>query len=440
VNARRFAAGLALACVVAACSGDANPQVAPADSSTTTTVATGLVLREPSPAETPTTTAAAPTTTPIDDTVPESLAFASTRDIGRLFEADGTVAVLDGPEGDAITSLGDGTVVQAAAARTTDSGLVVGLVDPADPTEVIGWASADDLRPTSQFVTSSDPATATQLRQASAPSGEDGIWIVTIPGESTGSQFLNNREIAMHGGGRAITADGALWLDVIEPSTGSIRGWLPASQWPAVRSSSATNDALENTATRPDSAISYGAELPIGTVVARGCNATQIRFDNPSPVNGMAFVFGTETPVGFPSGDGTAWRASGGGTFFVAPDEAVTITISSNVGWTWHFAGLDAALQAEGISTGDGTLEATTVQTFAVDAASCVPEIAVDESDAEYDLQPAGEAETEDSAESESIDGTDTAADDEAEAEAASEPTAETDSTDSNAEEGSEGA
>ena len=132
-------AGAAL--LAAACSGD-EPAAAPE-----TTVAVVDSAESPTTAA-PNTTAAPTTVAPIENDAPASLAFASTRDIGRLFEIDGTPQLFDSPGGDIVAILEDGRIVQAGAARNADGSLFVGIIDPTDPTVALGWVDSNDLRPT----------------------------------------------------------------------------------------------------------------------------------------------------------------------------------------------------------------------------------------------------------------------------------------------------
>lgn len=379
MNSRRFVAAALLALFVAACSGG-DEQAAP-EQTTTTTAAPAVVLREPPSTQAPETTAPAPTTTaaPTTDAVPESLAFASTKDIGRLFEVTGAGSVLDGPSGDLVTSLADGTLVQAAAARKADDALMVGIVDPLEPSVAIGWINADDLRPTTQTVLSSDPEIAAQLRTARRGPGADDVPVFSTPSETAPVvRTLANREIVMHGGNESIAADGSQWLDVIDANTRGLIGWVPSDQLLVLSSNSAMDSDQVDTDRRPDSAITYGASLPDGQIVAVGCNATQIAFSNSSS-SGMAFVFGTDLPVGIQTGDSEVWQATGGTRLFVDPGATVTLTLETDGPRTWYFAGLDATFRAASIpSTAEGLVQATDFQEFALPGGSCVYEPPVD--------------------------------------------------------------
>lgn len=374
MNSRRFAAAALLALTAAACSGgDGEEQVIREVASTSTPAA---VLSEPSSTVAPTT--AAPTTTVVVTTspvaasdAPASLAFASTQDIGRLFEVNGSGAVLDGPAGEIATTLGDGTVVQAAAARKAGDALMVGIVDPLEPSVAIGWIDAEALRPTTQTVLSSDPEIAGQLREIARSAGSATVPVSSTPGGDDDAAILAHREIAMHGGNQAITADGKVWEDVVDPTTRATLGWIPADRWREVLGNSArTNENLDAPRT-PSSERRYGAQLPNGVVVA-GCNATQIRFDNSSESTGMAFVFGTTIPVAVEQASGsTVWQSTGGATLYVEPGASVTVTVKTDQARSWFFAGLDSSMSTASEPSAYGLPRATDYQEFALPSRVC---------------------------------------------------------------------
>ncbi len=387
MHSRRFVVAALLAFFAVACSGG-EEQVVPEQTSTTT-AAPAAELREPASTVAPEATVPASTTiaSPADD-VPDSLAFASTKDIGRLFEVTGSGVVLDGPSGELAASLGDGTLVQAAAARATGDELMVGIVDPLEPSVALGWINADDLRPTTRTVLTSDPEIAAQLRQARRGPGADDVPVYTAPAtNSSVVRTLANREIAMHGGNETIAADGSQWLDVIDSNTRSLIGWVPIDQFLILTSNSAMDDEQIDTDRRADSAISYGAPLPAGQIVSVGCNATQIAFSNSSS-SGLALVFGTEVPVAAQTGDTEVWQATGGTRLFVEPGATMTLTVATDGPRTWYFTGLDETFRAPSVpSLVDGLVEATSYQEIALPGGSCVYEAPIPE-DAEYDVEP----------------------------------------------------
>ena len=109
------------ALLVTACSGgdeQAAPTTVPVVDVATTAAPIVTTSTTAAPA---TTTTAAPATTISE--VPESLAFASTKDLGRLFEADGQQNLHLTPGGDIDGAAVDGTLVQATSARNSDGTL-----------------------------------------------------------------------------------------------------------------------------------------------------------------------------------------------------------------------------------------------------------------------------------------------------------------------------
>lgn len=375
-------AGAAL--VAAACSGE-EPVAAP---ESTVPVVESI--------EAPTTTAAragtsAPETTAVATGTPESLAFASTRDVGRLFEIDGLTQLFDGPGGDVIATLEDGRLVQAGAARSVDGALLVGIIDPNDPTVALGWVDSTDLRSTTQSITRTDPTRANQLGTAARTSGQDSIEVVTRPGGSSVAATLVNRQNVLFSGNSALASDGQTWLEVISTDTGATLGWLPSRNFTEVRSSSALDDSFATTDRSPRSTVAYGAQLPLVQVGLTACNAVQIEIANPSSTQGLAFVFGDEIPSAVAGAPREVWSGS---QLFVAPGESTTLTLLNNVASTWYFASLDGERQTDAARAANGGLlgepgervSATDVQQVTVPAGTCafVPPPPVDDGSDEY--------------------------------------------------------
>lgn len=361
-------AGAAL--VAAACSGD-DPVVAPE-----TTVAVTTTIATPETTAAPITTTTVAVTVPTVDDVPESLAFSSNRDVGRLFEADGAVQLFDNPGGDGSGALEDGRLVRASAAQSRDDVLFVGIVDPDDPGVALGWVEAQDLRPTSQFVLSSDPSLANQLGAAISSSGQDTIEVAAQPGGSATVATLQNRESVFFVGNSALAADGQVWVEISRGASATPIGWIPSRNYADVRSTSARDGSFDDTARRPDNEVTYGAPLPTVAVGATGCNAVQIQLDNPSSSLGMAFVLGSEVPSAIVGASRESWSGS---SLFVAPGASTTITLPSANTATWFFAALDADFEAEANRTAQGELVgeagsravATNVQEVTVPAGAC---------------------------------------------------------------------
>ena len=310
-------AGAAL--IAAACSGD-EPAAAPQ-----TTVAVVESAESPATTAIPATTAAPTTAAPVvENDAPESLAFASTRDIGRLFEIDGTPQLFDSPGGDIIAILEDGRIVQAGAARNVDGSLLVGVIDPTDPTVALGWVDSTALRPTTQALTSTDPSRANQLGNALRTSGQDAIEVVTQPGGSTVAATLANRQTVLFTGNSALAADGQMWVEVSSTDTAAILGWIPSRSFAEVRGTSAQDGEFLDTSRQPVRDTTYGAVLPLVEVSTTACNAVQIEFVNTSSTRGMAFVFASEVPFAVVGAGSEVWN---GTRLFVDPGDSTTLTL-----------------------------------------------------------------------------------------------------------------
>ena len=378
----------ALLATLVACSGgdDASQDAAP-----TTTEAVVVPTVAPTTAAPTSTTAApataAPTTTAAE--APESLAFSSARDVGRLFEVSGTQttyasAERETPQG----SIEDGTLVQATSVRSREGALVVQVRDPSTQ-ESYGWLVSDALVPTSRFATSEDPSQEGELRIARRST--DPLPIVDTPGGTTVVRTLRSQEIATHGGTVAVAASGDSYLDVIDPATRTRIGWIAARSFGTLTSAVFQNQDFEGLRTRADSSVSYGAPFQTVSVVQTGCNAAQVQFTNPSVSIGLAVVFGHDVPTGQTFSTREFWTAAGGGTFYVAPGDTAVLTLLTDSPRTWYFAGLDEELRAEANRAADGSLlgepaAATDTQQVSLPGGSCayVPPVVVD--DADYGL------------------------------------------------------
>jgi hypothetical protein len=320
-------------------------------------------------------------------TIPSSLAFASTDDIGRIFEVNATGFTVSAYEttsvaGDSI-SLEDGELVQATSAREVDGVLWVSVASVTGDRTSLGWLTADDLRPTAQSIRDDDPTVVGQFRRVAATLPDDQLGVYSSPG-ALGPVLgtLSESEIAMHGGGSALAPSGVRWLDVIDLNTRVRIGWVEARPFSTLRSIEATVGGGVDVDRRADRDITYGQDLPTGSVSAVGCNATQISFATGSAA-GNAIVFGTTVPTGrLLRGTDSVyqWSASNGSTVFVDPGDTVTFTLPSESGQTWFFAALDESLEAASEMTGagepvvdpNGRVVSTESQTFVVPAGSCV--------------------------------------------------------------------
>jgi len=191
----------------------------------------------------------------------------------------------------------------------------------------------------------------------------------------------------MHGGSEALAADGERYVDVIDPVSQTRIGWVNATKFGQIGSIKAHNQDWETVRTRRDNSITYGAPLGNISTLLVGCNATTLTFSNPSASVGLAVVLGEATPTGRAVGSREIWSAPGGGTLYVAPGDTAAITVTTGVDRTWHFAELDADLQARARRDTSGVLvapaEALDVRTIDVAQGSC----SVDDAAGDPELQ-----------------------------------------------------
>ena len=377
MNIKRIATCAALALVASACTGG-DEQALPTNEpqAVVTTVAA------------PTTTTAAPTTVaPVTTTttagpVPSALAFASTKDIGRLFEVAAGSTAYDVPAGDAGTALTAGTLVQATSARNRNDVLWVRVRSTSGDFDSLGWVSADSLNPTTQSVEISNNERSGQFRGTSSVLPDDRLDIVSAPGGTAAVGSFGESEIALHGGTLSLGADGKTWIDVVDTSTRSRIGWVPSSLFLPIRSVQAKNDSGVDVPRRSTTSVTYGASLASG-VTETGCNAVQIRFGSLSSTVGTAIVFGEGVPVGRQRGNKVVWSAPRGSSVYVPAGESVTFTLPSTDAKTWYFAALDADMQAQAsrgadgspLLNSDGNIEATNAQSFSIAKGSCIEEV-----------------------------------------------------------------
>ena len=333
-----------------------------------------------------TTTTAAPATTTTAG-VPESLAFASTKDLGRLFEVDGQQNLHLTPAGDIEGSAGDGTLVQATSARSSDGTLWVRVRAAGGEFETLGWVPADSLRPTTRNVEISNNERSGEFRGAARTLPNDQLEIMSEPSGSNVVGAFSEREIGLHGGTLTLGADGSTWVDVIDIDSRARLGWVPSNYFIPVSSIQAQNDDGLDVRRRIDNDMTYGAPLAAGTTNL-GCNAVQIRFASSSASIGTAIVFGEETPVGRQSGGKVVWSAARGSSVYIEPGESVTFTFPTEFARTWYFTALDADLQAQAENSSFANQDeilASNVQSFAIERGSCIVEQAVVEENGDVD-------------------------------------------------------
>lgn len=346
---KRSAQAVALALLVAACSGDEPQQASP-----TTTAVAEVEVTTTVP---PTTQAVAAPTTAVATTAPapNSLAFASARDVGRLFEVAGAEATFaNAGGGDAQGQIAPGTLVQATSAKNRDGALWVRVRETTGDLNNLGWLRADRLSPTSLFSVVDDPAQSGELRVARR--SNDPISVVRTPGGTDEVLALQSQQVAMHGGSQALAADGETYLDVIDPASQTRIGWVRAASFSAIRSNLAQTQDHEPLRTRADRTVTYGAPLQSVSITQVGCNASRVTFTNPSVALGLAVVLGQDVPTGRMVGSQERWSAPSGGVLYVGPGDTATLTLPSDTPRTWYFAGLDEQLRAEAPRAADGTL------------------------------------------------------------------------------------
>ena len=367
--------------VAAACSGSGEAeQVAPPS-----TEAPLVTVTVPEVASTVPEATIATTSTTIAPPTPSSLAFASGRDVGRLFQISGTQRTFEAAGGGAqLNLLPAGTLIQATSARNSGDDLWVRVRD-ASSEENYGWLRAQDLSPTTLFVESADPDASGELRAVRRSA--DPTSIVRTPGGSDVVATLDSQEIAMHGGGMALASTGQQFLDVIDPLTQTRIGWIEESSFQVIRSNRAQNQDQISLRTGPDRSVTYGAPLRAVSVSLVGCNAAQVRFANPSASLGLAVVLGQEVPYGREVGSAERWTSQSGGTLYVAPGDTATLTLATDQTRTWYFASLDADGRADANRDGTGSLIvppgargalSTSFESVELEGGSCLPAPVVD--------------------------------------------------------------
>lgn len=366
--------------VAGACSGGGE-QPAPDQAAGETTTTIEVTTTTAAPADTA--TVAPPTTSSPSDEAPRTLAFSSSSDLGRLFEISGFVAPATSAGAETVGDpLSDGTLVQATSLRSSDGVVWVRINSTTDiGGGILGWVPSDDLRPTTQSVERFDADAATQFRQVSRVVIDDELSISATAGGGSTVGTLAETEIAMHGGTSVLTADGEVWLDVIDSTTQQRRGWVAGSSFGVLTSIEAKSPDGTDVDRRADSTLSYGGGLSTGTVSATGCNAQQLTFDATSSNLGTTVLFGTAPPVGSPLDSANTrfrWSSSGGSTVYLTPGQSVTFSFPSQSTKTWYFTTLDDDRQARFATSGgsalldaSGRATATDVQSFQVDAGAC---------------------------------------------------------------------
>lgn len=380
---RRLAALAVVAATASACSGDPaepTPELGAEATTTTTLVDDSTTTTAIEGTDRPTTE----TTDAPSDVAPETLAFSSSSDLGRLFEVSGSVQPADAAGSDELgETIFDGTLVQATNLRSRSGVIWVRINSTEDANDVLGWVTADDLRPTTQTVERFDENRTTEFRQVSRVVEDDLLEVLTAPGDGSTVATLIETEVAMHGGNSVLLPSGETWVDVVDSSTLQRRGWVPAASFRTLGSIEAKAPDGVDVARRADRDESYGGGIGTGVVSAVGCNAQQITFTGSSSTLGSAVVFGNVPPVGTPldsSNTRFRWSSSGGSTVYLEPGQTVTFTFPSQGTKNWYFTTLGTDGEAAHVKVGgvaqldaSGRATATEVQEFRVPAGSCAP-------------------------------------------------------------------
>lgn len=427
---QRRLAPLALVVVIAsACSGGGEQPTT--DQAAPVTTVSPDATTTTKPAESPTTSSTKSISGPIND-APQSLAFSSSSDLGRLFEIDGSVSPAESAGSDTTGPLlSDGTVVQTTNLRANDGEIWARVNTTELDSEVLGWVPADSLRPTTQSIERFDPDRANEFRKVSRAVVDDLLDIYASPGgtgSTTGS--LIETEVAMHGGNDVLMASGESWVDVVDPTTNQRLGWVLGESFTTLTSIEAKRPDGTDVDRRADPSASYGGDISAGDVTAVGCNAQQISFRALGSSRGSAIVFGNVVPTGTPLRGSTSefrWSATGGSTVYVDAGETVTFTFPSADSAIWYFTTLGDDGQPEFRRTGDGAV-ATDVQQFVVDRSTCgvvvvqEPEVSEEESETSGTLPPASEGQGDNA-------GTDSSSTDEGDGESGNAPSVQGDNT-----------
>lgn len=382
MNWQRLAAPALAVLIAGACSGgEAEPPAAAEATTTSTTTEPFTTESTEAPSTTTTTTSAE------SDQAPSSLAFASTTDIGRLFELDGANGRIDAYEGPHMNGekveLAAGALVQATNARASDGVIWVLVAQTEGERATLGWVDAEFLLSTSRSILEDDPDLEGELRKVATTVRDDALEVRSSPASGSVVATLPETSIAMHGGSSALVATGERWVDVIDSSTRARIGWVTASDFATVRRIDAKYADASDVARRASNDLTYGATLRNGSVSAVGCNAAQITFTTASGGDGTAILFGMAIPTGQALNGSPSvfrWSSSGGSTVFARPGETVTFTFPTDGPRNWYFASLDDELQAVSDTTASGTrildpngkAIATEFQSFSLDGGSCV--------------------------------------------------------------------
>lgn len=360
-----YLAGPALVAAIAVgCSSDSQPLAVPDTAARETVENVG---------DTSSSTSASSVAPVVTSEAPSSLAFASSRDLGRIYELKTTSSGHESPDSDSDSaSISAGTLVQATKARDF-SGVLWVKVSSTDDGANLGWVLATDLVETTQVLLSADPDLVGQFRQVRSTLDDDALTVFSEPGSTSATSVtLGEDEIAMHGGNSALTGSGETWIDIVNSASGTRIGWVPGGDVAPLSKSQVRTGSNEDLDRRADAAITYGASLPTGSITGTGCNATQISFRNNDSSRGLTVLFGTSDPIGREIKGEQRWTAPGGTTVYADPGETIVFTLLTRSAKTWYFTALDAEGRATTAGPdADGILTASSVQSFFLRASSC---------------------------------------------------------------------
>jgi hypothetical protein len=355
-TASRLGALLATALLAAACSGD--PVAAPTDEEPTPTT-----IAAPASSDAPSTTAAsvAPTTAaPTADTVPETLAFASTRDLGRLYVVDPTADVTT-PSSIAagepnLAPIADGTIVQAVEAKSRDGALWVRLVS-ADGVDV-GWLPAESLANITETAIQTDTDAVGEFHRVVRVRSTSFLNIRSSPDtESDAVGQLGPDATFMHGGRTAVTPEGTAWVDVINSADRSEIGWVVAEFTTVADGVEIQTDDGQDAASRRESGVTYGASIASAAITSVGCNSVQITVVAESGSQGVRLLTGPAEPQAFEANGAFQWAIEGGRSAYLAAGETAVITVPSTASFTWWILPLDDdGAPVSTTATGGGTV------------------------------------------------------------------------------------
>lgn len=336
---RRIAALVALVCAAAACSGGDAPEVA-APVATTIVQTTSV----PSTIATATSEVVAETTiAPIEDP-PASLAFASSRDLGRLYTFDSSEGeVFASLEAAGVAEIGplpfDQTVVALSAkSREGELWVLVGLAEEAD--SPIGWVQARTLVASTEIIESFLADNSGQFRRVVGVRSSSFLNVraaASVDSDAVGQ--LGPNATFMHGGYTAMGGDGEEWVDVVDEVTGERIGWV-LERFAALASGLEAQTAEGvDVARRADRDTTYGGAIGSADITALGCNAAKLALIGSDPSLGTGILFGTSADY---NSETNRWALSGGGDVWLGPGDSLVLTLPRDVPNTWYLLAVDA--------------------------------------------------------------------------------------------------